>query len=121
MRDFTELDNFESLDLLADLLEPMTEILGDPEIRKAYEEKSTKLVTIVSMMIRRHKPEVIRIMALIDGIPENEYKVNVFTLPINVIQLLNNKNVREMFPFANQKKETESSGSVMENTEESEK
>lgn len=92
----SERSNEESLDLFADLLEPVSEILVDPEIAELW-KSDAKRVSIVSKAIKNHKQTIIKILSLIDGVPEAEYKVNLLTLPIKVLNLLNNPMVQELF------------------------
>lgn len=108
----------KALDMLADMIEPATEILTDPEIKAAFEQKDTKLFSIIKMMIKGHKRAVIEILAAFDGEePTEEYvnKIGLLTLPKKFMELLQDENLREVLPLSGQMKESESSGSAMEN------
>ena len=62
MRDMT---NEQALDLFADLMEPVAEILTDNEVKKAYNEKPLKGIKVA---IKRHKRTLVSCLAMIDGV-----------------------------------------------------
>lgn len=107
--------NEESLDLFADLLEPASVILSDPVVQTSYQHDSR--VKTVSVAIHRHKKEIIRILSLLDGVPEEEYSINLLTLPLKLVRLLNMPEVQELFTGAGQMTDAASSGSAMEHTQ----
>lgn len=105
-----------ALDLLADLIEPVGEIASDKNIVKAYTEGNR--FKAISTAIKSHKQSVIQILALLDGVPVEEYKVNVFTLPAKLLELLNDPEVAQLFTSQGQMGDAISSGSVSANAEE---
>lgn len=105
----------KALDLLADLIEPATEILADTELRSAA-AGSTKAAA-VSIAIKKHKSAVMAILAALEGVPVEEYHCNVLTLPLKLLDILNDKETMQLFQYAGQKAEPTASGSRMENTE----
>ena len=108
------LTNEESLELFADLVEPVSEIIFDEEVRKALSEN--KAAKAVKVAIKRHKRRIIEALALIDGIPVEEYKVNVWTLPMKIMGLVNTPEFSELFTSAGQTNAVDVSGSATENT-----
>ena len=109
-----ELTNEEALDLFADLIEPCAEILADKDVEKGFRKAP---IYAVKAAIKNHKKAVVMILALVDGVPVEDYKVNVLTLPIKALELFNNPMVQQLFTFQGQKNADKSSGSVTENTE----
>lgn len=114
MRDLT---NEEALDLFADLMEPVAEILTDNEVKKAYGEKPIKGIKVA---IKRHKRTIVSILAMLDGVPEKNYKVNVLTLPMKVLELANRPDfqpiVQELFQLQDQMTAVDASGPATEPT-----
>lgn len=98
----SEIKNEEALDLLGDLLEPVAEILADPKVKEMFGGKPIKLA---SYIIKTHKTEIIQILARMDGVPVEEYTCNVFTLPVKVLELLNDENLKELFTLQAQMSE----------------
>lgn len=111
-----QLDNEKALDAFADLLEPLTEILTDKEVKAAYDKDGLK-IGVVKLAIKKHKKEVIQILAILDDTPVEKYKVNILTLPAKIIELLNTPEFSDLFTSQGQKSGETSSGSAMENTE----
>lgn len=96
----SEVKNEEALDLLGDLLEPVAEILADPKVKELFGGKPIKLA---SYIIKNHKSEVLQVLARMDGVPVEDYSCNVFSLPVKVIELLNDENLKELFTSQAQK------------------
>lgn len=111
--------NEQALDLFADLLEPCSEILSDDSILSMLNNNASK-VKIAQAVIRDHKKAIITILALLEGKDPDEYKVDIFLLPIKVLKFLNAKEVKELFPSQGQKITRGSFGSATGNTEEKE-
>lgn len=108
----------EALDLFADLLEPASEIMAD----KAFVEhaRSGNMMQAIKVAIKGHKRAVIDILARVDGADPDEYEVNVFTIPVKALELLNDEAVKDLFTSQGQRKTNVSSGSAMESTEDEE-
>lgn len=90
----------DALDVLADLLDPVTEIAQDEEISGMMREggKTTTIAQFAAAVLRKHKPAVIRIMAVDDGkTVEDESKfLSVATIPLRLMAILNNPAIKEM-------------------------
>ena len=104
-----------ALDLLADLIEPAGEIMSDKEIGEVFKKNRFKAI---GLAIKNHKKAVIQIMATMDGVPVDEYKCNVFSLPVKILEILNDPEMIQLFQYQGQTGDAKSSGSVSENTEE---
>ena len=102
-----------ALDILADLIEPAGEIMSDKEIGEVFKKNRFKAI---GLAIKNHKKAVMQIMATMDGVPVDEYKCNVFTLPAKILELLNDSELIRLFTYQGQTGDANSSGSVSENT-----
>lgn len=91
----SEIRGEEALDVLADMIEPASEIMSDPNIKKLVEAKNRP--ALIKTLIKDHKKSIIEILAIIDGVPAEEYNVNVFTLPLKLLELLNDKELVSFF------------------------
>ena len=115
----------DALEVLAELLEPAVEILADADIAAAWRDKNPnktrgqKQLKAVSIAIKKHKEEVIAILAALDHETPDEYreKINVVTLPKKLLEVLNDKDLRNFFTSQEQTK-VEPSGSASASTEE---
>ena len=104
-----------ALDILADLIEPAGEIMTDKEIGEVFKKNR---FNAMGLAIKNHKKAVMQIMATMDGVPVDEYKCNVFTLPVKILELLNDPDIVQLFTYQGQTGDANSSGSASENTEE---
>lgn len=104
-----------ALDILADLIEPAGEIMTDKEIGEVFKKNRFRAI---GLAIKNHKNAVMQIMATIDGVPVEEYKCNVFTLPVKILELLNDPDIVQLFTYQGQTGGANSSGSASENIEE---
>ena len=104
-----------ALDILAGLIEPAGEIMSDKEIGEVFKENRFRAI---GLAIKNHKKAVMQIMATVDGVPVDEYKCNVFTLPVKILELLNDPELIQLFTYQGQTGDAKSSGSASENTEE---
>lgn len=111
----TDFKNEEAIDLLADILEPVTKILGDKQIAAAVKAKSNKLV-IAKLALKNHKREVVEILALCNGCEVKDYTCNIITITKDLLELLNDKELIDFFQSQQQMMANESSISAMENT-----
>ena len=123
MRNLKDFQDEQALDLLAEIFEPMVNIMSDNEFLTAFD--NGKRLEAVKIAIKNHKEDVMLILASMDGVPVEEYHCNFFTLPVRLIEVITEimKEPELMGFFAPQskKKSPNTSGSVMETTEENEK
>lgn len=108
--------NEEELDLLADLLDPVGEIITDPAVRGVF-ESGGKPITAIKYAIKNHKRAVIEIMARIDGVPFEEYRIDAIRLPLRLLALLNKPEVKEVFITQGMNDVAARSSSATESTE----
>ncbi len=113
----SEIKGEDAIDVLVDIIDPISAIAVDGEVTKAYKNE-TKL-NFVKILLKKHKKEVIEIMAALDMTPVEEYEISLVTLPAKVLELINDPALAGFFPSPEQK-ET-SYGSATENTEVDEK
>lgn len=107
------LSNEDVLDRFADMIEPVAEIIADTEVQQAA--KSGTKAQMAAIAIKRHKQAVIRILAISDGVPVEDYKVNPFAIPVKIIALLNKPEVKDLFIVQAQTNEDGASGPAMAN------
>lgn len=108
----------DALDLLADMLEPTATILAD---RKIWElARGGKKIDGIKYAIKEYKKEIIEILASIDGVPASEYKCNVFTLPMRVLDIVNDEELQSFFISQFQNMDETSFGTATEIMQETE-
>ena len=109
-----------ALDVLADIIEPLTSIFTDKEMQAISKEKNVSAIKYAKPILKNHKKEIIEILARLEDEPVEEYreKVNVFTLPTKLLEFLNDPEVQALFQSQHQKGITPSPdfGAATENT-----
>jgi hypothetical protein len=112
----SEIKGERALDVLADLIEPASEIMTDKMITTCA--KNGEKMKAIKFAIKNHKRAVIEILAALDGVEDvDSYKVGVLTLPAKLLEILNDSEVMSLFTSQGQIVEKTSSGSATENTE----
>lgn len=123
MKKLSDYKGEEALDVLADIIEPMAIILADKDVKAMVmnKDEKTPIIKLVKPLIKNHKSEVIAILARVADMPVEEYEktVNVFTLPVQLMDLINDPQVKSLFQSQSQTAVTSlaSFGSATENIE----
>lgn len=96
MRKFTEIKGEEAIDVLAEILVPITSIVNDDEVRAGFE---TNVASCVSIALKKHKDEIIDILAVINGKPRDKTlkEIDLLTLPAYLIDILNQPSIQSLF------------------------
>ena len=114
----SDFENEEALDLLADIIEPASEIMKDQEIVDIFRSGKPVLLA-VAKVLKNHKKSAIEIVAAMHREEPGKVRFNAITLANDVLEILNDPQIQQVFTSQSQNKENTSSGSAMENTEES--
>ena len=109
-----------ALDAFADMLDPAMEIMTDPAISAAYKNPETTRAQLVGMIVKGHKKAVITIMAILDGKDPETYadEINIFTVPAKLMEIINDPEMKSLFPSQARQKTSESFGPATVNTQE---
>jgi hypothetical protein len=106
----------KALDLLVDLIDPITLIMADERIVQTYKSNKPRIV-LIKDLIAYHKKEVLVIFALLNGEDPETYSPSIIALPKMLLDLINDPELMDLFHLQNQMTGSESSGSAMESTE----
>ena len=118
MKKFSEFQDEEAIELLADILEPVSTIMSDKKIAEiACNETKLKLV---QYLLKNHSKQVLEILAMMNGEKVEEFKCNFFTLPVMLLDVLNDEVFVNFFSSQVAEMQKNASGSAMESTEETE-
>lgn len=93
-----------ALDVLADIMEPLARILTDDEITKTVNSGEPNLL-LAKKILKGHKREVVEILAVLDGENPETYEVNLLTLPVKLVEILNDPEIGNLFTLQGQKTE----------------
>ena len=114
MKRLSEYKDEEALDLLADILSPTVEIMQDEAVQKFFNkgDENMTVADVVTLVIKTHKKAVMQIMAALEGVPSEEYHCNIFTLPAQLMQVVNDPDLRAFFALQGQTDSASTSGSA---------
>ena len=114
----SDIKGADALNVIADLIEPVGEIMTDKEILQNLRKGGNKL-TAISLALRNHSKASISILATLDGKSAEEYTrtLTVGTLPLKLLELLNDPAVIQLFFSQGQTGAATSSGSASAKTE----
>ena len=92
----SEIKGDRALDVIADLLDPMAEIMGDKQISDIL--KSGKApIRAIKLSLKNHKKAVLYMMAIIDGEDPETYAPSLLEIPKRLLDLLNDPEVQRLF------------------------
>ena len=111
----SEFKDDAALDLIADIIEPATEILADPAIKEAF---SRSKIAAIKVAIKSHKNALREIVARLDGKNPEEYHFTALSLPVKLLSLLNDPDLQQLFTSSGQTEGENACSSASESTEE---
>ena len=114
MRKLSEYKDEEALDILAELLEPAINIMGDGKIINLL--RSGEKIKAVKSAIKDYKDDVITIMAILEETPKEQFHFNMLTLPMQLLTIFNDPVLIDFFSSQAETISEMSSGSATENT-----
>ena len=103
-----------ALDLIADIIEPATEILADPAIKEAFGRSK---MAAIKVAIKSHKNAIREIVARLDGKTPDECHFTALSLPVKLLSLLNDPDLQQLFTSSGQTEGENACSSASENTE----
>lgn len=103
MKKLSQYQDEQALDLLADLLEPISIIAGDKNFTDAM--RNGKRIAAVKIAVKNHKREVMEILATMEGTPIEDYHCNVLTVPMRLLEIMNDKDLLSVFTLQAQELE----------------
>lgn len=111
-----------ALDVLADIMEPASKILGDNDFKETVKSGTSNpqivwVFQIVRVLLKSHKHEVLEILAYLDGEDPATYSPSIFEIPKKLMELMQDEDLMSLFISESQKEEETSSGSATETTE----
>lgn len=95
----SEIKGEAALEMTADLLEPIEEILTNGVTAAYISEGKHSKMAIVAHLLRHCKKPVIKILAILNGKSPEEYEseMNVASLPAALLAVLNDKELMALF------------------------
>lgn len=114
MKRLRDIKGERALEILADIIDPATEIASDEDFVQLYKSGVPRL-KLVQYVLREFKTQVITILALLEDQDPKKYEPNLMTVPTKIMEILDDPDMEMLFMPQGQM-EIESSGSATENT-----
>lgn len=114
----SEYKNEDALDLLADLIEPVSVLMTDDKLKKMISD-GAKRVDVAKYLLKAHKTEIITVLARLNG--AEVYDANIVEILKQVLDLINDPVLVDFFVSQVRNLGGAISTPAMENTEETEK
>lgn len=114
----SEYKNEDALELLADILDPLAEIMTDPKIREFSKDKKANRMQVIQYLLKNHAKSIIAVFARIDNTPVEKFDANILSMTTKLLEVFNDKDFIDFFRSQGQMLAGEPSGSVTESTEE---
>ena len=116
MKKLSDYKGDEAIELWADLLDPLTNILGDQKIQSVIQSGKPKLI-VAKEILKKHKKDAMQILLRIDPEPINGLNI-VIRLVTVIADIGESEEIKTFFGYAEQEQtDNESGGSVTESTE----
>lgn len=116
MRKLSQVKGEEALDLIADIIVPLSDIFSDPILEKMRNDGTT-VGRLAKAMIKGHKDSVFEILAILEGVKPEEYNPTLPEIIKGVTSFMSDPLFNPLFQSQGRNQESASSGSVMVNTE----
>ena len=107
--------NEDALDLLADLLDPVSDIMTDKGLRELVVKDGDKMA-IAKYVLKNKQQQVVQILARMDNKPVKEYNATITEMFKQLLDVLNDKVMIDFFASQAQNIVGASSVSVSANT-----
>lgn len=117
MKTLKQRKNEEAIELLADILEPATEIFTDPEITGAISNDHETLGKVVIKAVKKHAKAVVQILCAIDGIAYEEANYTAPAIISKVMEIIQDEELTGFFSSLVPTTSQTSSGTATDNTQ----
>lgn len=116
MKKLSEYRDGEAIDLMADMLEPLVSMTKNKEFMEKINDRNTTGLEKVQFTLKACKEEVITILAILNGVPREEYHCSIASILVDLTKLMSDRDFIAFFESQGQKTSDTTFGSATENT-----
>lgn len=120
MKRISEFKDDEAMDVLAEILEPAVNIASNKEFVKTFrgdKDHKPNRIEAIKIVLKDNREDIVKIMAILNETPVEEFHYNLLTLPSMILQIFNDKELLVFFSTQGETDSATSFGSVTEITE----
>ena len=121
----SEIKGTDAIDVIADILDPITVIMADKEIKAlATQTPRPPAITMARIILKNQKAAILEILARLNGEDPKTFNPSLIKLPFMLMELIKeiseDEDLASLFRGQPQMSSSVSSGAVMPTTEETE-
>ena len=98
MTNISDFKNGDAIDLIADIIEPITNIMQDENIKKKFMSED-KRVYAIKQALKSHKSDILEILARLDGVEVKDLNYTPISLVTKCVQILSDKELTDFFSY----------------------
>lgn len=98
MTNISDFKNGDAIDLIADIIEPITNIMRDENIKKNFMSED-KRVYAIKQALKSHKSDILEILARLDGVEVKDLNYTPISLVTKCVQILSDKELTDFFSY----------------------
>ena len=83
----SEIKGVDAIDVIADIIDPVTAILADKEIQEVIKSKKPHLM-IAKTILKNQKEAIMEVLAILNQTDPKDFKPSLIELPIMLLQLV---------------------------------
>lgn len=110
----SEFKNEEALDLLIDIIDPISQLFTDEEFVRVA--RSGSQMQAIKVALKNHKKEVIEVLAILNRTPVEKYECNLISITKDLLELFNDKELKDFFTYQELMEEGSASSEPTDNT-----
>lgn len=116
----SEFRNEAGLEAIADIIEPLGEILGDKFFRNMVESGKANRMQMVAYVLKHHAKAIVAVLARLEGVDVKDYDKSVIGMTKDLLDVMNDEELKPFFELQGLKMDGEFFGSATENIGETE-
>ena len=109
----SEIKGEQAINVLAEIIDPVTKILADEEIKNARNDR----IKAIQIALRKYPKEIIHCLALIEGEDPKTYQPTLLSIPKKLVEITEDEDVKSLFISAATTAEEERSTGAQEDTQ----
>ena len=94
---YTEFNKFQSVDALAEIIEPIFTIFANPKLKEVSEAENKTVIQAAKAILKENPKEILEVLAALDGTTVDEYECTPISLFKSVVELLQDKDLSGFF------------------------
>lgn len=115
MKKLSDFRGEDALEVLADIIEPASEIMTDKKLIELLGGR--QMIPASCLALKKHPKAILRIMARLEETDPETYNPSLVALPKMLVELFNDPELIDLFTSQGQSEAQTNSGSATENIE----